>query len=108
MVLKNLLIVGILSVLTMSGGKAAPYQTLISQEGRGKIELISSWCERHPRHHKCHRHHHHPPFYKFRYMYDERYATRESYCRQHPFRDGCQRFCMLNPGVCSTKGWYSK
>lgn len=107
MTLKNLLIVGILGALVISEGKATLYQTLVSQEDVGKVELIKSkhWCRQHPHHRKCHRH---PPFHKFQYMYDERYNTRESYCRQHPFRDGCQRFCILNPGVCSTKGWYSK
>lgn len=106
MTLKSLLIAGIFGVLAMNEANAVPSQTLAFQENMGKVELIKSWkwCERHPYHHKCHhrRHHHH----HHHNMYDERYNNKESYCRQNPFRDGCQRFCMLNPGTCSTKGMY--
>lgn len=97
MTLKNLLIVGIFSALTMSEGKAALYQTLVSQGNQGKIELIS-WCSRHPHHHKCHHHHHYRPH--LWPWYDERYNKRASYCHLHPYREECRRFCNLNPRIC--------
>lgn len=114
MTLKYLLIAGAFGVFAMSGTEATTAQTLASQEAMGKVELIKSqrWCARHPYHHKCHRHHRHhhhhdwPPFHRYEHKYDDRYNNRESFCRQNPFGDGCQRFCMLNPGTCSMKGRY--
>lgn len=106
MILRTLLILGGFSVMVMGETNATPVRTLASQENMGKIELIKSkkWCKRHSHHHKCHRHHHR--HHHFDYMYDKRYNEREGFCRHNPFRDGCQRFCTLNPGTCSTKGMY--
>ncbi len=108
MTLKNLLIAGMFGALAMSGAKAVPVHLLVSQENMGKVELVKSWrwCKQHPHHHKCHHRHHPGHHHRYHHMYDDRYNKRESYCRHNPFRDGCQRFCMLNPGTCSTKGRY--
>ncbi|MGV8948481.1 MAG: hypothetical protein ACOH2E_03835 [Candidatus Paracaedibacter sp.] len=97
MTLKKLLISGIFGVLAMCEANAAPYQTLVAQESMGKVDLISTWCSQHPRHHKCHRHHKRvQPFY----WYHESFNEKAHHCRHHPYEKRCQRFCNINPGIC--------
>jgi hypothetical protein len=96
MTLRKLLISGIFSALAMYEANAVPSQTLVSQESMGKVDLISTWCLRHPHHHKCHRHHRVQPSY----WYHESFNEKANHCRHHPYEKRCHRFCNINPRIC--------